>query len=646
MTEKNKSRILIVDDNPFNRSVLKGIIVSLGYEVTEAQNGKQAIDYIAESSFQLILLDLLMPGMDGFETMRRIRNMGVQTPIIIVSAMSDKEDRQRCIEAGANDFLEKPVKREKLLSIIQNYKTYPQASQIPLDTQNDEPSLKESSFSKFHILLAEEDSHIATRLKSVLVTYGFNVTCVPNGNKAYELISENRNQFQIFISNMFTSEIDGIGILGRLKRNYPHILVFIYAETYDPDAFQLAIQLGADGVLTLDEFGRSIIDMIESAVIRSKQKGSRVQTASTISQIRKAQQQLVKYGCPQPCESIDIAFSSLTDAGGDLACCRRFNRAGRCGVILGDVSGHDVTSSYISAFFLGILSSNWDKNQNPIDLLKKINIELNKSDYPNYHLCASALLWDQIRKKIRFACAGNPGSILVTITDQELNYKELLGGGMCLGLLYDDKLFINDNFSLQDCEYLFMFSDGITKEQLIEILDSGQISLQRDSIRNMSTEILDGILRKWGQKDDMILISLRHPSQFQKEGWHYSFKTSYHEVDKACNWVQNLLATCISPTNKDPYFILMAVREALINAVMHGNHFNPNTYVDLSIYDELTQLRFEISDEGTGFILPKTIKRIEEIDLIQSGGRGLPVIVSVADQVKVEGATVSMIFKK
>jgi len=119
MTEP--ARILIVDDEPFNVDYLEQELEDRGYETTSAFNGQEALDKVAANAPDLILLDVMMPIMDGF-TVCRILKGNDETrfiPVVIMTALDGVEDRIKGIEAGADDFLTKPVNERELLARIQ-----------------------------------------------------------------------------------------------------------------------------------------------------------------------------------------------------------------------------------------------------------------------------------------------------------------------------------------------------------------------------------------------------------------------------------------------------------------------------------------------------------------------------------------------
>jgi signal transduction histidine kinase len=102
--------ILVVDDNPVNRQMLAQHVAQLGHRVTAAENGRQALRLLGEGAFDLVLLDVLMPEMDGFAALERIKadERLRSLPVIMISGLDEVESVVRCIEAGAEDYLPKP----------------------------------------------------------------------------------------------------------------------------------------------------------------------------------------------------------------------------------------------------------------------------------------------------------------------------------------------------------------------------------------------------------------------------------------------------------------------------------------------------------------------------------------------------------
>ena len=117
--------ILVVDDNPMNLSLLFEYLGRMGFEVSIAQTGENALTQAVEKSPDIILLDILMPDLDGFEICRRLKkNEETQDiPVIFMTALSDTEDTVRGFEVGGVDYITKPFKREEVLARIHTHLT-------------------------------------------------------------------------------------------------------------------------------------------------------------------------------------------------------------------------------------------------------------------------------------------------------------------------------------------------------------------------------------------------------------------------------------------------------------------------------------------------------------------------------------------
>ena len=123
-------RILIVDDEPRYLRLLEANLRTEGYEVASAQDGVQAVDIFSSQPIDLILLDIMMPRMDGFSTCQRIREYS-NVPIIMLTAKGEEQDRVRGLDLGADDYLVKPFSATELLARV---RAVLRRSQIPAET--------------------------------------------------------------------------------------------------------------------------------------------------------------------------------------------------------------------------------------------------------------------------------------------------------------------------------------------------------------------------------------------------------------------------------------------------------------------------------------------------------------------------------
>ncbi len=122
-TAKGRARILLVEDNPVNQLVAKGMLAKLGCQVELATQGVEALARLEEQAFDLVLMDCNMPVMDGYEATRHIRERGrwPGLPIVALTANAMPEERERCRAAGMDDYLAKPFRREDLLAVVDRW---------------------------------------------------------------------------------------------------------------------------------------------------------------------------------------------------------------------------------------------------------------------------------------------------------------------------------------------------------------------------------------------------------------------------------------------------------------------------------------------------------------------------------------------
>ena len=117
----DETTILVVDDQPQNIRLLEAVLTPRGYRVLSADSGAEALDLLAREQPHLVLLDIVMPGMDGYEVCRRIRENPdtAYLPVVMVTA-SESREKVRAIEAGADDFVTKPFDQAELLARVKS----------------------------------------------------------------------------------------------------------------------------------------------------------------------------------------------------------------------------------------------------------------------------------------------------------------------------------------------------------------------------------------------------------------------------------------------------------------------------------------------------------------------------------------------
>jgi CheY-like chemotaxis protein len=117
------ARLLVVEDHPVNQRVMQIMLTRMGAQVTLAADGEQALQALRSGRFDAVLMDCQMPVLDGYEATARIRagETSRRLPIIALTANVSSDDRQRCLDAGMDDFLAKPVSAEKLAEVLSHW---------------------------------------------------------------------------------------------------------------------------------------------------------------------------------------------------------------------------------------------------------------------------------------------------------------------------------------------------------------------------------------------------------------------------------------------------------------------------------------------------------------------------------------------
>ncbi len=238
-------KILIVEDDPMIAEIYQKKFADSGFQVLMAENGEKALNTLKKETVELVLLDLVMPGMDGFEVIENLRhgNYDQNVKIIVFSNLSQKEDKDRARELGANGFIVKSdytpndlVKEvDRLLNQFNEQKVNEEKKEGSKKSDG-----KKSSAGKKKILMMEDEDVFVDMFGGKLKQDGFDVECVQNGSLGIKKAMENK--YDLFVIDIAMPIMNGDEVAERLKsdENLKHIpIVILSASAGDEDAKKL-----------------------------------------------------------------------------------------------------------------------------------------------------------------------------------------------------------------------------------------------------------------------------------------------------------------------------------------------------------------------------------------------------------------------
>lgn len=219
-------KVLVVDDSSTFRMIAKKELVKGGYDVFEAENGDMAMEVITRTPADLITMDIEMPGMDGYETYKRIasdefkRSLGVifdTPPVIFVTGLDSLEERRKGFDVGASEFLTKPFMQGELLSSV-NRVLFP-----------------ENRFKGLTALIVDDSPTIRSLLNSVFIGEGINVFEAENGEDALAIFKSRMHEIDLIITDNYMPKMSGIELCKKIRKDLNHKGVPIIAMSGNSD---------------------------------------------------------------------------------------------------------------------------------------------------------------------------------------------------------------------------------------------------------------------------------------------------------------------------------------------------------------------------------------------------------------------------
>jgi len=252
------ARVLVVDDVPPNVKLLEAKLTSEYFDVLTAYSGPEALEVIAREHPDIVLLDVMMPGMDGFEVCRRIKSDPVTAhiPVIMVTALDQPSDRVAGLEAGADDFLTKPVQDLALfarvkslvrLKVMLDELRNREATGVTLgaEGQNEGVPFEQRLPSDASILVVDEQERVIERIAKALNDVG-DLTFIPGGEDAADK-ARGRN-YDLIIVSLAMRETDGLRVCSKLRTfdETRHVPILVMVDDGNTKLLVKALEMGVN----------------------------------------------------------------------------------------------------------------------------------------------------------------------------------------------------------------------------------------------------------------------------------------------------------------------------------------------------------------------------------------------------------------
>jgi CheY-like chemotaxis protein len=250
-----RTRILIVDDDPMLLSLLTDTLESIGYETLSVNSGEEAIETVSTVEIDVVVADINLPGMDGIETMRSVKNISPCLPVILITGVNMKGIVTRAYSAGADGFLDKPFRIAVIEEMIQRL-------------------LGHTALESSAIMVIDDDAEMLESLRSELQAIGYDVTTAASGSEALLRLREGR--VGTVITDFIMPGMDGVELANCIREFSPSTHVVIYTGYKPSEKERREITSVADAFLSKPFRFRDMTDTLD------RLKAARTAAPSTI----------------------------------------------------------------------------------------------------------------------------------------------------------------------------------------------------------------------------------------------------------------------------------------------------------------------------------------------------------------------------
>jgi two-component system cell cycle response regulator len=285
---KPNEKILIVDDDPTNVKLLAAKLGDADYTIIKAYSGDQALQKARNESPDLVLLDIIMPAMNGFEVTARLRNCAetADIPIILVTALDGSDNKTRGLEAGADDFLNKPVHTAELKARVRSLlrlkrygdqlKARAHATGMVLSPFSSDDALTDLRLP--HLLIVEDSPADAKLIKHLLNSLACCISTAQSGEEALSIC--NNHKIDVMILDMLLPGLDGYEVARRIKEAAAtqSIQIIVVTSLQDIESKIKGFEFGVDDYLVkpfnFNEFRARVNSLIKKKAYHDKLMGN------------------------------------------------------------------------------------------------------------------------------------------------------------------------------------------------------------------------------------------------------------------------------------------------------------------------------------------------------------------------------------
>lgn len=272
--------ILLVDDEQLFREPIGEMLRNNGFSVQEASKGSEALRMFKKQYFNLLITDMLMPGMNGTQLIRAVQKISPATEAIVISAYGTDSTKDKLKQIGAFGYLDKPVKKELLLDIANSAIKSNRLIRLGFDKM--EPEIR---FNRERVLIADDDETILQLISDILCQEGYRVTSVQNGYEAFERILV--NNYELIILDINMPRMNGIDTVKAIREQNPFVFILLISGEAESEEVNEALSYGADKFLPKPFTSNILLKIIEHIDFKKIKKKKEAQVRKEEKQIQK-----------------------------------------------------------------------------------------------------------------------------------------------------------------------------------------------------------------------------------------------------------------------------------------------------------------------------------------------------------------------